>query len=145
MIESISDQSTFKVRSLESRKAISVSANHDDLWTFCPNSNKRPWSTQGAYFWSHARPAYQRIKINHGLSIDVPNHLLYFSHTQCRIQKVGGYQSMLHTACITCSMRIAAYEKQEALDQRSIQLLLLSTRASPCTKNKGLDRYVLHI
>jgi hypothetical protein len=38
---------------------------------------------QGAYFRSYARSAYQHIKISQGLSIDVPNHLLY---AQCRVK-----------------------------------------------------------
>jgi hypothetical protein len=49
----------------------------------CPNSNKRPRSMQWAYFRSHAWSAYQRVKINQGLLIDVLNHLLY---AQRRVQ-----------------------------------------------------------
>jgi hypothetical protein len=98
----------------------------------CPNSNKCPWLAQGAYFWLHARSAYQRVKISQGLPIDVPNHLLctkhhvrinhvlpidapynfyYFQHAHHHVRKAWGSRSMLHTASITFSTRIAAYEK----------------------------------
>jgi hypothetical protein len=43
----------------------------------CPNSNKRSWSMQGAYFRSHTRSAYQLVQISQGLPMNVPNHLLY--------------------------------------------------------------------
>jgi hypothetical protein len=52
---------------------------------------------------------------------------------------------MLHTTSTTFSTRIVTYKKQGALDQRSIQLLLLSVRATPRIKSKGLHRYVLQI
>jgi hypothetical protein len=45
----------------------------------------------------------------------------------------------------TFYMRNTAYKKQGALDQRSTHLLLLSARASPRIKSKGLHKYVLQI
>jgi hypothetical protein len=111
----------------------------------CPNSNKHSRSMRGVYFRSHARSAKQRIKISQGLPIDIPNHLLYFSHVQRHVQKVRGSQSMLHTISITFSTCIVTYKKQGAPDRCSIQLLLLSSRASLCTKSKEIHRYVLQI
>jgi hypothetical protein len=51
----------------------------------------------------------------------------------------------LHTTSITFTMRDTAYKKEGAPDRRSIKLLLLLARASPCTKSKKIYRYVLHI
>jgi hypothetical protein len=42
-------------------------------------------------------------------------------------------------------MHSTAYKKQVAPDQCSTHLLLLSARASPRTKSKGLHNYVLQI
>jgi hypothetical protein len=58
-----------------------------------------------------------RVQISQGLSIDVPNHLLYFLHVQRHVQKA------------------------RAPDGRYIHLLILSARAAPRTKSKGLPRY----
>jgi hypothetical protein len=44
----------------------------------CPTSNKRPRSTQEAYFRSHARSANQRVQISYGLLIDVTNHHTFY-------------------------------------------------------------------
>jgi hypothetical protein len=104
----------------------------------CPNSNKRLWSTQGAYFRSHARLANQHVKISQGLPIDVPNYLLYFSHTQHHVQKARGSRSMLHTVSITFSMRVTVYEKKRAPNRCSIQLLLLLARVLSRMKSKEL-------
>jgi hypothetical protein len=66
---------------------------------------------QGSYFWSHARSVNQHVKISQGLSIDIPNHLLYFSHAQRSVQKVRGSQSTLQTVSITFSTHINTYKK----------------------------------
>jgi hypothetical protein len=87
----------------------------------------------------------QRVKIHQRLPINVPNHLLYLSHVQHQVQRARGPRSTLHTTYITFSMCLTTYKKQWAPDRRSIQLLLLSARASLHTKSKGLHRYVLHI
>jgi hypothetical protein len=47
MIESISDRSAFKTQSLEPRKAISVSAHHDDLQSFAPIAINIPDGRKG--------------------------------------------------------------------------------------------------
>jgi hypothetical protein len=101
--------------------------------------------TQGAYFGSHTRLANQHVKISQGLPIDIPNHLLYFLYTQRRVQKARAYRSTLYTASITFTTHNTTYKKQGTLDRCSIYFLLLSARASPHTKSKGLYRYVLHI
>jgi hypothetical protein len=129
----------------------------------CPNSNKHPRLTQGAYFRSHTRSAYQCVKISQGLPIDVPNHLLY---AQRRIQiirsswwtfltisymrsaaykSVRGSWLMSLTISYTFYTRITMNKKQGAPDRRYIQLLLLLARTSPHIKSKGLHRYVLQI
>jgi hypothetical protein len=86
----------------------------------CPTSNKRSWSTQGAYFRSHAWSANQCVQISQGLLIDVTNHHTFYT-------------------------RSTAYKKQGAPDQCFTHLLLLSSCASLHTKSKGLHRYVLQI
>jgi rRNA pseudouridine-1189 N-methylase Emg1 (Nep1/Mra1 family) len=75
---------------------------------------------QGAYFQSHTRSANQRVQISQGLQIDIPNHHTFYT-------------------------RSTAYKKKGAPDQRSTHLLLLLACASPRTKSKGLQRYVLQI
>jgi hypothetical protein len=52
---------------------------------------------------------------------------------------------MLHTSSIAFNTRFTAYKKQGSPDQCSTNLLLLSARASPRTKSKGLHMYVLQI
>jgi hypothetical protein len=111
----------------------------------CLNSNKRHWSTQGTYFRSHARSVNQRVKISKGLPIDAPYIFYYFQHARHHVQKARGSRSTLHTTSITFSPCVIVYKKQGAPDRCSIRLLLLSARALPHTKNKGLPRYVLQI
>jgi hypothetical protein len=75
----------------------------------CPTSNKRPRSTQGAYFRSHARSANQRVQNSQGLLltsltiilftrvalrtkakgllINTPHIFYYFQHVLCHVQK----------------------------------------------------------
>jgi hypothetical protein len=69
---------------------------------------------QGAYFRSHTRSTNQHVKISQRLPIDVLNHLFYFSHAQCRIQKARGYRSTNLSAFIIFSMCITVYKKQGA-------------------------------
>jgi DsbC/DsbD-like thiol-disulfide interchange protein len=95
MIGSNSDRSAFKEQSSELRKTISISVHHDNPRSFaqieisvldrrsaklCQNKNKRPRSTQGAYFRSHTRSVNQRANISQGLPVDVPYYRLYFLH-----------------------------------------------------------------
>jgi hypothetical protein len=80
-----------------------------------------------------------------GLPIDGPHIFYYFQHVLHRVQKVRGSRLTVHTSSITFSTRFAAYKKQGAPDWRYTHLLLLSARASPRTKSKGLHRYVLQI
>jgi hypothetical protein len=169
MIRSISNWLGFKAWYPKSRKAISVYAHHDRSVKLCPYRNKRPRSTQGAYFRSHTRSVNQCVKIRQGLPTDIPNHLLYFLHTHRRVQisqgllinvpchllyflhaqrhvqKERGYRSMYLSASITFSTCITAYKKLGAPDRCSIQLLLFSACTSLRTKSKGLHRYVLQI
>jgi hypothetical protein len=57
MIESISDRSAFKTQSLESRKAISVSAHHDDLQSFAQIAINIPDRRKGLTFdRTHGQP-----------------------------------------------------------------------------------------
>jgi hypothetical protein len=80
-------------RSISFQSAISETAQGDKhfctSWQsvkLCRNRNKRPRSTQGAYFRSYARSVNQCVKISHGLPIDVLNQILYFLYAQCHIQ-----------------------------------------------------------
>jgi hypothetical protein len=124
MIGLNSDRSAFKAWSLEPRKAISVYAYHNDLWSFAQLAISVPdWRNglisdrmQWSYFRSHARSANQRVQISQGLLIDVPNHHTFYTHS-------------------------TTYKKEGD----STHLLLLSIRTSLRTKNKGLQRYVLQI
>jgi hypothetical protein len=65
-----------------------------------------------------------------------------YDHESTCKKSARGSQLMPLTISYTFYTRITAYKKQGALDRRSIQLLLLSARASPCTKSKGLHMYV---
>jgi hypothetical protein len=47
----------------------------------CPTSNKRPRSTQGAYFQLHVQSVNQYIQISQGLLIDVPNHHNFYTRS----------------------------------------------------------------
>jgi hypothetical protein len=98
-------------------KRLYVSWRYANLF---PTSNKRPPSTQVAYFRSHARSANQHVQIRQG--------------------------SWLTSLTIILFTRVALRIKSnEALDQRSTHFLLLSAHASPRTKSKWLYRYVLQI
>jgi hypothetical protein len=83
MIRSNNDRLAFKARFPEPRKAISIYAHHDDLWSFAQLAISVPDRRKGAYFWSHARSANQCVQIIQGLPIDGPllNKNLDFLHT----------------------------------------------------------------
>jgi hypothetical protein len=48
---------------------------------FYPTSNKRPRSTQGAYFRSQTRSANQCVQISQELLINVPNHHTFYTRS----------------------------------------------------------------
>jgi hypothetical protein len=120
MIGSNSDRSAFKARSPEPRKAISVCAHHDDLWSFAQ------------------------------LAISVPDWHKGLTSDRTHSQRTNAYKlargSWLTSLTIILFTRIAPHTKSKgAPDQRSTHLLLLSACASPRTKSKWLYRYVLQI
>jgi hypothetical protein len=120
MIGSNSDRSAFKVRSSEPRKAISVYAHHDDLWSFAQ------------------------------LAISVPDRRKGLTFDRTQGQRTNAYKSgrgsWLTYLTIIRFTRVAPRTKSKgAPDRRSTHFLLLSARASPRTKSKGLHRYVLQI
>jgi hypothetical protein len=120
MIESNNDRSAFKVRSPEPRKAISVYAYHDDMWSFAQLAISVPdWRK--------------------GLTSD----RTYGQRTNAHKSVRGSWLTSLIIILFTC---VEPHIKSKgASDQRSTHLLLLSACASPCTKSKGLHRYVLQI
>jgi hypothetical protein len=61
------------------------------------------------------------------------------------VYKKQGAPDRRSTSSITFSTRFIMYKKQGAPDRWSTHLLLLSARASPRTKSKGLHRCVLQI
>jgi hypothetical protein len=72
---------------------------------------------------------------------------MLFTYVALRIKNkgllIGGHLLSKRLMLFT---RVAPHTKSKgAIDQRSIHLLLLSARASPRTKRKGLHRYVLQI
>jgi hypothetical protein len=80
----------------------------------CPNRHKRPRSTQGAYFQSHARSVNQRVNISQGLPDWRPlSSLILFIFVALRTKSKG-----LPDWCLLSS-------------------LILFTRAIPQTKSKG--------
>jgi hypothetical protein len=120
MIGSNSDRSAFKARSPEPRKAISVYAHHDDMWSFAQ------------------------------LAINVSNRRKGLTSDRTHGQRTNTYKSVrgswLTSLTIILFTCVAPHIKSKgASDQRSTHLLLLSARASPRTKSKGLHRYVLQI
>jgi hypothetical protein len=120
MIGSNSDRSTFKARSPELCKAISVYAHHDDLRSFAQ------------------------------LAISVPDRCRGLTSDRIHDQETNAYKSArgswLTFLTIILFTRVAPRTKsKEAPDQHSIHLLLLSAHTLPCIKSKGLHRYVLQI
>jgi hypothetical protein len=120
MIGSNSDRSAFKAWSPKPRKAINVYAHHDDLRSF-------------------AQLAISVLDRRNGLTSD-----------RTHDQRTNAYKlargSWLTSLTIILFTRVASRTKSKgAPDQRSTHLLLLSPRASPHIKSKGLYRYVLQI
>jgi hypothetical protein len=113
----------------------------------CLTSNKCPQSTQGAYFRSHAWSANQRVQISQGLLIDIPNHHTFYTHSTV-YKKIGSRSVVPYSAKIyDFYMSSTTYKKQGAPDRRSLtqQKCMFFTCVAPCTKRKGLHRYVLQI
>jgi hypothetical protein len=139
MIGSISDQSAFKARFSEPCKAISVSTHHDDPRSHAQIEISVTDRCKGLTFnrtHSQRTNAYKSARGSWLTSL-----IISYTFYTCSItyKKVRGSRLTLHIASTTSSMRIGAYKKQGAPDQRHIQLLLLSARASLCTKSKGLS------
>jgi hypothetical protein len=113
LIGSINDRSAFKAGSPKPRKTISVYAHHDDLRSFIQ------------------------------VAISVPDQRKGFTFNHTHSQQTNAYKSvrsfrlMSLTISYTFYMHIITYKKQGTPDQRSIQLLLLSTCTSPRTKVRG--------
>jgi hypothetical protein len=112
MIGSNNDWSTFKVRSLELRKAISVYAHHDNLWSFVQLAISVP----------------DRRK---GLNSDRTNGQWTNVYKSIRASWLTSLTIILFTCVAPCT------KSKGAPDQRSIHLLLLLARASPHIKVWG--------
>jgi hypothetical protein len=120
MIRSNSDRSAFKTRSPESRKTISIYAHHDDLWSF-------------------TQLAISVLNWRKGLTSDR-------THNQWTNAYKSARDSWLMSLTIILFTCVAPRTKTKgAPDQCSTHVLLLSARALPCTKIKGLHIYVLQI
>jgi hypothetical protein len=175
LIRSINDQSAFKAQSSETRKAISISAHHNDLRSFAQIAISVPDRHKGLTFYrTHGQctNAYKSVRDSRlmSLTISYTRSGAYKSTRDSRLTSLtisytrsDAYKSARDSrltsltisymrrdayklvrgsrlASLTIShMRNAAYKSARAPDQRSIHLLLLSVRASPCTKSKGLQ------
>jgi hypothetical protein len=120
MIRSNSDWSAFKAWSPKPRKVISVYAHHDDLWSFVQ------------------------------LAISIPDRRKGLTSDRTHGQWTNAYKSArgswLMSLTIIPFTRVAPRTKSKgAPDRHFTHLLLLSARASSCTKSEGLHRYVLQI
>jgi hypothetical protein len=120
MIGSNNDWSAFKARSPKPRKATSIYADHDDLWSFAQ------------------------------LAINVPDRCKVLTFDRMHGQWTNTYKSArgswLTSLTIILFTRVAPRIKSKGgPDQRSTHILLLSASASPCIKSKRLHRYVLQI
>jgi hypothetical protein len=113
MIGSNSDRSAFKVRSPEPRKAISVYAHHDNLWSFAqlsisvPDRRKGLTSDRTHDHWTNA------YKSARGSWLTSQTIILFYTRSTA-YKKQGGSWSTLHTSSTTFSMRFTAYKKQGA-------------------------------
>jgi hypothetical protein len=79
-----------------------------------------------------------------GLPMDIPVYLLYFLHSQCRVQKARGSRSTFHSISYTFYTRSTTYKKQGALDQ-SIIVLFIHSNHQRMKSKRHLYTYIHHL
>jgi hypothetical protein len=144
MIGSNSDRSAFKPRSLEPRKAISIYAHHDDLWSFAQLaisiSDQRKGLTSDRTHDQQTN-AYKLVRGSWLMSLTI----ILFTHVAPRTKSKGAPDRRSTHLLLLSARALLRTKSKGAPNQHCTHLLLLSARTSPRTKSKGLHRYVLQI
>jgi hypothetical protein len=150
MIGSNSDRLAFKAWPLESHKAISVYAHHDDLWRFAQLAIKVPdrrkgltsdrthgqrtntyKSVRGSWLTFLTIILFTRVAPrtkSKGLPINASHIFYYFQHTLHRVQKTSGSISM----CSKFIILLIKFSKVFTAQQVSSSMVWLYPKPREC-------------